>query len=73
MESYTVAQKDSESVFYVLSMAKTMQEVVVLANCETGELLAISLTTFVSKFEFNAILEDEFEDDADDLDDVDEG
>lgn len=53
MEDYTVMKKGTEDVFYVLSMAMTHDDVVVLANVETGAIILSSLNDLSMNYEFN--------------------
>jgi hypothetical protein len=71
MEMFTVIKKNTENVYYVLHLAKSNTELVILANAESGALQTLTLTSFVSEYEFNGMLDDESQEDFEDDEDED--
>jgi len=69
MEDYTVQKKDDGSVYYVLEMAEEMEDPVVLANIETGQIVIVKgLEAFSAGYVFDGIIDDDEDDDDEEED-----
>ena len=64
MEEFTVLKKGTEEIYYVLSLAATHDEVVILANIENGSIILTSLNDLSMNYEFNGKEEEQDDDEA---------
>ena len=64
MEDYTVQKKDDGSVYYVLEMAEGMDDPILLANVETGQIVIVKgWEAFAAGYVFDAVIDDDEDDD----------
>ena len=70
MEEFTVLKKGTEEIYYVLSLAATHDEVVILANIESGGIVLTTLNDLSTNYDFNGKEEEQDDEEDDDEEEV---